>query len=203
MTRSPEATLDNAAKPQSAATDGRHERRKQSRARLVDALLQLVEEGHVEPTAVQVAELAGLSDRTVFRHFKDMESLYRELLERVDARVDTVERQPITDGPWTEQLDQLVERRATVYEEILPFLVFTRTLRHRSAALRTGADRTRSRIRKRLRTIVPAGVDPATFEALDMILSPPAWIHLRRDQGLSVKKAKAAQRAAVSALARS
>jgi AcrR family transcriptional regulator len=45
-----------------------------NRAAIVAALLELVGEGELEPTAEQVAERACVGTRTVFRHFADMES---------------------------------------------------------------------------------------------------------------------------------
>ena len=55
--------------------DGRRLRSERSRQAIIDAMLKLVEEGVLVPTAQQVSERAGVGIRSVFRHFSDMESL--------------------------------------------------------------------------------------------------------------------------------
>ena len=64
------------------ATDGRVQRGERNRAAIVDALLSLLEDGVLRPSARQVAERAGVSLRAVFQHFDDMESLYAEWVRR-------------------------------------------------------------------------------------------------------------------------
>ena len=59
--------------------DGRRRRSVRSRQRIVEALLGLIRDGEMHPSAAQVAQKAGVSLRTVFRHFEDMESLNREM----------------------------------------------------------------------------------------------------------------------------
>ena len=60
--------------------DGRRRRSLDSRARIVAAMLELVRLGNASPNAVEVAARAGVGLRSVFRHFKDMESLYVEIM---------------------------------------------------------------------------------------------------------------------------
>jgi len=59
--------------------DGRALRGARNRERIVEALLELVREGELLPTAEQVSQRAGVGTRTVFRHFDDMESLNSEV----------------------------------------------------------------------------------------------------------------------------
>jgi AcrR family transcriptional regulator len=53
---------------------------------MVQALIDLVGEGVLQPTAQQVAARAKVGIRTVFRHFSDMDSLFAEIDERVRAQ---------------------------------------------------------------------------------------------------------------------
>lgn len=70
-----------------APIDGRRKRSHSSRAKIVKALLDLVEGGTISPSAAEVAEAAGVGLRSVFRHFDDMESLYREMSDGIEAKV--------------------------------------------------------------------------------------------------------------------
>ena len=165
-------------------------------------MLQLVEEGHTEPTAPQVAALAGVAERTVFRHFSDMGCLFRELSMRVNARVQSLEKEEITGGNWDDQLRQLVEKRVRVYEEILPFLHFTQARRDRSEVIRKDVRHIVARMRQRLDSILPEEIssDRARFEAIDVLLSFEVWIRLRRDQRLSARRATQVIHRAISAM---
>ena len=60
-------------------SDGRVHRSVVTREKIVSALTALIYEGHLSPTAEQVAQRADIGLRTVFRHFDDMDSLYREI----------------------------------------------------------------------------------------------------------------------------
>lgn len=58
-----------------ALSDGRRMRTERGRAAVVDALIDSVNEGQ-HPTVAQIAERAGVSERTVFRYFPDREAMY-------------------------------------------------------------------------------------------------------------------------------
>ena len=66
-----------------AVIDGRIRRGTENRKRIQLAFLELLRDGVHSPTAEQVAEKAGVGLRSVFRHFDDMEGLYREIGEAI------------------------------------------------------------------------------------------------------------------------
>src|SRR5438477_2779518 len=85
--------------------DGRLLRSERARAAVVDALLALIEEGNLKPTAPQIAERAGVSLRLVFHHFRDLDDLFITAAERHISRVlPTVHPAPTT-GPLPERLE--------------------------------------------------------------------------------------------------
>ena len=57
--------------------DGRTVRAERTRQALVDALLSLLYEGQLQPTAERIAVRAGVSERSVFQHFPDREALFQ------------------------------------------------------------------------------------------------------------------------------
>ena len=63
--------------------DGRTLRSVKSQKLIVDAVIKLIREGNLEPTAQVVADESGVGIRTVFRQFDDMENL----LKSVDAEL--------------------------------------------------------------------------------------------------------------------
>lgn len=62
--------------------DGRHVRRRQNVVAVVDALYELWSEGHLQPNAREIAERSGVSLRSVFRYFDDMNTLVSTAIER-------------------------------------------------------------------------------------------------------------------------
>lgn len=184
-----------------AMLDGRRLRREQSRRRIIEAMIELVYEGVREPTAEQVAERAGLAMRTVFRHFKDMESLYREISVRMHARA----RELLDAGKGRpETLHAVVEARARVFEEVMPMRLSADVMRHRSPFLQREAASLVRLCRDTLERCLPASALPGRrdrLEALDALLSIETWIRLRRDQRLSAAAARRVLHGAVDALA--
>ncbi|HEY5412419.1 MAG TPA: TetR/AcrR family transcriptional regulator, partial [Caulobacteraceae bacterium] len=101
--------------------DGRRRRSHDSRARIVAALLALVGAGEASPGAEQVAEHAAVGLRTVFRHFKDMDSLYGEMSKLIESELVELTAQPLGGATWRERLGELIARRALAFEKIAPY----------------------------------------------------------------------------------
>ena len=70
--------------------DGRTARAMRTRDLIVDATIALVDEGELRPTAPRVAERAGVSVRSVFQHFADVEGLYAAVGDRVAERLQSL-----------------------------------------------------------------------------------------------------------------
>ena len=56
--------------------DGRRLRAERGRAAVVAATLELVDGGNPVPTFADIAEVSGVSERTIFRYFPDREALF-------------------------------------------------------------------------------------------------------------------------------
>jgi len=182
--------------------DGRRQRTVDSRARIVGAMLELTAAGHISVSAELVAERASVGLRTVFRHFNDMDSLYREMSLAVEARLRREVSFDFASARWREQLVELTRRRTAIFERIAPYKRAEAAHRHRSKVLADDIDRLNTFMRDMLRSVVPAAVsrDPVLFEALDLMLSFECWERLRRDQGLSPRRAREVLEGAVGKL---
>jgi AcrR family transcriptional regulator len=180
-------------------TDGRRRRSHDSRARIIAAMLDLVREGEIAPGAEQVAERAQVGLRTVFRHFKDMDSLYREIANAMESELMKVVARPFKGETWPERVLELIERRAPAFEKIAPFRRASDALRHTSTFVAARHGVLAVEAREALVRILPPEVvqDQLTFESLDLLLSYEAWARLRQEQGLSQRKAREVLAAAV------
>jgi len=186
MTTQTDATTTTAeTDPGAGAPDGRRQRSEASRTRIVQAMIALVSEGHTLPSAEAVATRAGVGLRTVFRLFKDMDSLYRGMQSELTDRIGTLIEAPLAGATWRERLDCLIERRSRAFEAILPLQIAADAQRHRSPALQEGRARLVRIQREALLGLLPPAVraDATLLEALDLALSFEAWRRLRTDQG--------------------
>ena len=172
--------------------DGRIIRRRNNRRRIVAAMLELVRAGAISPVAEEVAERAGVGLRTVFRHFDDMDSLYREMAEAMRNELQPIVAAPLASRDWKGRLGEIVDRRARLFERAMPFKNAADVHRHRSAFLRKDYEMMRSAERAALEAALPAALrnDKRFFEALDQALSFSTWQHLRRDQKLTQARAR-------------
>ena len=172
--------------------DGRRRRSHDSQQSIVAAMLELVGEGDPSPSAEQVSARAGVGLRSVFRHFKDMESLHQAMSIILASRLTEVARQPFVATDWQGQCLELVDRRAGIYEKMAPFLRAGQAHRHASAVLQAGHVKFVAALRSILMNRLPSEArrDTKTIEAIDLLLSFDAWQRLRIDQRLSVANAK-------------
>lgn len=165
-------------------------------------MIGLIMEGDITPSAEAVAERAEVGLRSVFRHFKDMDSLFHEVSKIMRAEYEP-QALKITPGKdWQDQLQELIQRRAKVLDKLMPMQQSSFVQRHRSRFIRDEIARTNKLLRQTMLAILPEDLakNAELVEALDAALSPAMWIRLRQDQGLSQAKARKAVEYTVAAL---
>ena len=184
---------------EAADPDGRRRRSQDSRARIVAAMLELIQAGEIAPGAEQVADRAQVGLRTVFRHFKDMDSLYSEMAHAIESEVRDVVGRPFKAEGWRERILELIERRSLTFEKIAPYRRAADAHKHRSQFLAAAHGRLAAESREILKRQLPAEItrDPVKFETLDLLLSYEAWSRFRREQGMNPKRAREMLDAAV------
>ncbi len=102
------------------APDGRSARGTRTRDAVVDAFLALMDSGNLRPTAREVSERAGVSLRSVFQHFEDLEALFAAAADKQIERLTPLVARVPTDAPLPERLRLFVEGRARLLEAITP-----------------------------------------------------------------------------------
>lgn len=104
-----------------AQSDGRTLRRDRNRIAVVDALLALYVEGNLAPSSDEIAARAGLSPRSLFRYFDDLDDLTRVAVARHLERVEPLAR--IDVGPsasFDDRVAALVDARVRTFEFVAP-----------------------------------------------------------------------------------
>jgi AcrR family transcriptional regulator len=187
------------------SVDGRRKRAELNKKRLTQAFIALVAEGVVTPTAQDVARRAGVGLRSVFRHFTDMEALYHEMATYSQRLAGELRERHAhaTENPNLEELlVSLINQRAAVYEQLMPFQVAAQAHQHESAFLRAHQKSFAEMQRAALLDFLPKSLlgDAARVEAVDLALSFDTWTRLRREQQLNQAAAKRVMLLTCSAL---
>lgn len=184
------------------AADGRHRRSARSRRKIAEAMFALIRGGDMDPSAAALAETAGVSLRTVFRHFEEMDLLYREMNEKLEAEILPILLTPFAGKSWRDRLSELVTRRAIIYERILPLKVAGNARRFQSEFLMDGYRRFVAMERAGLQAVLPDEIrsDARRFAALEVVTGFEAWQRMRQDQELSSSEAEAVMHMIVARL---
>ena len=111
------------------------------------------------------------------------------------------------DAPFDERLDAFVDLRARVYEVVSPVRRGALLMEAHSEVVAEGVKNFRALKRREAASVfkaelsaLPAGEREATRAALGAVTSWSAWEELRRHQGLSVERSRAALRRAIEGL---
>ena len=181
--------VDLSVVDETAVADGRRMRSERSRDAIIEAALQLVQEGILVPTAQQIADRAGVAMRTFFRHFESMESLSTAVDENTrdsyESLFTLVERQ----GTLDERVENAVRHRTHAYEQVKDVILSTQAQLWRSDVLTRNYARDQRKLRRDMDAWLPElkSLPREKREAVDAITSFEMWHRLRSHQGLSKK----------------
>jgi len=195
------------AAPVTGTRDGRTIRAERTREAVVTALMSLLEEGVLSPTAERVAERAGVSERSIFQHFGDREALFNAAAVRQYERIMPTLHPIDTTLPLGERLDAFVAQRASLLERVTGVRRAALLREHESetiAAWLTAARRAKVREVERVfdeeLSELPAESRATVKAAMVAASGWPAWESYRIHQRLGFERASAAMRTTLSRL---
>lgn len=176
----------------SQSRDDRLVRGVRTRQSLVQATLDLVQAGDVEPTPVAIATIAGMSSRGLFEHFPSLADLYAAAFDlAVTHAFDT--HQPVdAEAPLASRIELLVSNRSQLFEQWLPVWQFAERVRNVAPEVGLGAAQLRRLLRDRLAAWFEAeldNLDPVSrdlvLDSLDAAFGLDTWMNMRRKLRLS------------------
>ena len=106
--------------PRPAIVDGRSARSERTRRRIVDAHLDLISEGNLRARPEHIVARAGVSLRTLWTNFKDIESLHFALNERLMQRLDAQYRMVRVDTALPQRVVEFSEQRGRLLDILAP-----------------------------------------------------------------------------------
>ena len=172
--------------------DGRRLRSLTSQTIIVDAMMNLIQKGILEPTAQEVADEAGIGIRTVFRHFQDKETLFIKMDERVKDSNDRTFIKILPEGDLSQRTRGLFELEAKMYETYLQFIRATLANKWKYKTLQDNYENNQIKVKSLMYKWLPEvnKLDASMQIYLTSINSTGYWIELRENQMLSAEEAK-------------
>ncbi len=164
--------------------DGRVLRGRRNREAIVDAMFDLYAAGNLRPTAAQIAEAAGISTRSVYHHFDDMESLVAEVSARAEDGVNATTTRPASDLDLDEKVSAFIRHRITRWEKVNAVVRAARLGEYSSPVVAKELQKGRARLRHDVElTFAPelaAAPDPGLLlDGLDLLFGFEVWERLR------------------------
>jgi TetR/AcrR family transcriptional regulator of autoinduction and epiphytic fitness len=187
-------------------TDGRIARGERTREAILDAHSALLREGVLKPTGKLIAERAGISVRTLWLNFNDLETLLAASVAYW-LEADAALRQPVDpEQPLERRIDDYLEQRVVRLEHIAPAARSAALGEPFSPALRASRREHIARVRRDIDEAFGAELDAAgpradqLRDALFTASSWPSWATLRDDLELDREAATGVMRAMVATL---
>jgi len=184
------------AKRAAAEVDGRHARAGRTREAIVEALLGLLAEGELQPSADRIAERAGISRRALFHHFVDREDLLTQAgAQRFRQIMEILPIVP-TEGSFDERARAFVTGMGHFHDQIAPMRRAALLFAHQSKFVETRMLEAIHLHRETARAVftheitrAPEGEREWLVRSLAAVTGFAAWDELRRNQGLSLEEA--------------
>jgi AcrR family transcriptional regulator len=176
--------------------DGRTARAVRTKDAIVDATLALIDDGDLRPTGPRIAERAGVSVRSIFQHFDDLDALFSAVGERVATRI-VARLHPIDPTmALPDRVTAFVAQRVEVLESLTPVLraalvhaATSEVIRHQFG---DGHLFFRDHIGEVFASELAAAPDASVLhESLMIALSWPTWDMLRGAENRTPSEARA------------
>ncbi len=202
LTKTDEATSNT------GKVDGRRASRERNRVAVVDALLDLYREGNLSPGADEVAERSGLSRRSLFRYFDDLDDLCRAAIARQTLRAShLIALQDIGEGALSDRITRLAAQRVDLFEAIAPAARVGRLRAPYQPIVAEDMRKSRALLQRQVEKHFAPEVDRLesdrrreTLAAADVLCSFESFDLLREAQGLSRRQYQETIQRALSAL---
>lgn len=132
--------------------DGRRARRERNRAAVIDAVFELMTEGHLPPAVDDVAARADVSVSSVFRYFDSLDDLQQQTIDRYFERFAPLFELTPAAGDLEDRVAALVDARLALYEAIAPIARMARARAGDQPRLAETLARTRRSFHDQLRS---------------------------------------------------
>lgn len=171
-------------------------------------MLSLYASGNLDPSSDEIAERAGLSPRSLFRYFDDLDDLVRVAISRQYERLQPVTKLDLsTTDPIAERIARLVAQRIRLFDRIGSVGIVSRVRAPFQPLIANELALSRSILRRQLEQLFAlelAELSPTSaagaIATIDVLTSYESLHLMRDDQQLTHSQITAALNDAVSRL---
>jgi AcrR family transcriptional regulator len=174
---------------------------------VAEALLALIDEGDLRPTAPRIASRAGVSLRLVFHHFKDLEAIFAEAARRQLERVLPTLVAVSDQGAFAPRLEsfvgervRLLERVSTIWRAANIQEPFSKEIARRMQVIRAWMHSETERVFSAELKRARGSERQELIGAISAVASMPFWHQLRFYEELPADRAKRSLMRALAAL---
>lgn len=144
-----ENTDDMTVETTPTLVDGRTRRRRRNVDAVVDAVIELASADNLDPTSEEIAAIAGISHRSIYRYFDSRAELLEAAIARAFETVSAeVLREPSGDA-FDQRVEAFVSERIEMYRRFRP-IAKAASAHSAHVTVSRGLERTRSLLRKEL-----------------------------------------------------
>ena len=187
--------------------DGRSARSQRTRDAVVESLLAWLRDGNLRPTAKEIADRAGISVRSVYVHFDDLDDLLCAAAQRTGLEIEGLLEPIDADQPFDDRLRAVIDQRVRVFEVIMPVKragalqePFSKPLAAILAGMRAVQRAEIERVfAGELRALAP-GARRSALAAAHLVTVEEAWSFQRNAMHLDVAEARAAMEYSLRAI---
>lgn len=180
------------AETEHTSTDGRHRRAQANREAIVEALVSLYADGHVDPSAAEIADRASVSERSLFRHFADIDDLcHTAFVVQWKRLADRTRLSTTATSSTEEKIAAIVEQRVGLYLDMMNVMRITRMHAVRNDTVLRHVQASRKELRKQVERLFSPECQAMTAEnskavllTVNAMLSFEHVEQLRVDQGM-------------------
>ncbi len=204
---SPEGGVPAAPAPP-VTTDGRQLRRERNREAVVEALLDLYSEGNLQPSAEEIATRSGLSPRSLFRYFDDVDDLVRAAIDRQKERaIPLLPIDATPEAPLEVKVAALVDQRFRLFGAVGNAATVSRLRSPFQPLLATDLAQNRAFLRSQMEVLfapelAAMGREAAirALAAADVLASFESRALLCNDRGFDAARAKSVMTEAIGSI---
>ena len=175
---------------EATAVDGRTARRDRNKRAVLNAIIDLIEEGNPLPTVAEISERSGTSHRSLFRYFDDLDSLFAEAVLVAYARYAPLSRiHGFARGTFDERIDSIISQRIALFDAMAPLVNSGRRRKGAFEPMELAMAQYMGPLRDQLAVHFGPELDrgdvadpAALLDALEALLSLDAFEFLRRNQ---------------------
>ena len=196
MSETPDIASDTDPSLRVGRIDGRRLRSERTRRLIIEAYIALVRETSQMPTAVQIAERAGYSVRSIFERFPDLNALRVAVTDHAISEARGAGALRDLDGDRVTRIRSQVDQRGHGCERWLPLWRVLSTDAQTSPDLHQRIGMIRQLIVMRMEMMfrpelstVSDDVRRKTMLALEALLDFESWARMRELYGLSFDQA--------------